>query len=230
MLDALYIHTRELQSIQQQALDEAVNAVREDLVDMAAYIGDRVDAYQGHVQYQVDAVTGAIQELESNENHEMRCAVETQAAAIGHQIEAEHNETRAVILDASNDMRSMIEQVIDQIHTVHERLAQTHLVQHERSREEFRSWVVALMAQQARVIEAQAIAIRAAHKSSAGSSSKKVRKALKKAQEALRRALEVLIQLAEMFEKVRIACTISFLSFVLTLNRKSDFDTECYKT
>lgn len=201
MLDALYIHTRELQSIQQQALDEAVNAVREDLVDMAAYIGDRVDAYQGHVQYQVDAVTGAIQELESNEHHEMRYAVETQAAAIGHQIEAEHNETRAVILDASNDMRSMVEQVIDQIHTVHERLAQAHLVQHERSREEFRSWVVALMAQQARVIEAQAIAIRAAHESSAGPSSKKVRKALKKAQEALRRALEVLIQLAEMFEK-----------------------------
>lgn len=196
------MHIHELRSVQQQSLKEVVHTVREDLVDMAASLGDRVNVSQRESQHQIDAVAEAIQVHETHEHDETRRAIEVQAAAIEDQNQAQHNETRAVVADASNDVRSMIDRVINQIHTVHERLAQDHLVQQERSREEFRSWIIALMAQQARVIEAQTIAIKAAHKRSSSSASKKVRKALKVAQASLKRALEVLIELATRFEKV----------------------------
>lgn len=226
LLDTLYKHTHELQAMQLQTINEAVGVLHEDVVDKVREVGQHVERSQGQIQEDVNQASQVIQEHDSLEHQVTRAVVELQTSALGGQIEAESEDTRALVLDTSNSVRVAIDRVIDQIQTVHERLAQAHVVEQERSREEFRSWIIALLAQQARVIEAQAIAIRAGNESSAKTSSKRLRKALKAAQIALTRALEVLIELAEMFEQVKSLAVIFWC--VLTDYRKLDFNTELF--
>lgn len=156
-----------------------------------------MDENQELVKENVNRASQVIQEHESVEHQATRSVVELQTVALGDQIGAEGEETRTLVLSSNNQMTLAMNRVIDQVQVVSDRV-RAQALEHR----EVRGWVVAIIAQQARVIEAQAMAMKAANESSAKSSSKRLHKAFKKAQEGLQAALEVLITLADMFERV----------------------------
>ncbi|KAF2735528.1 hypothetical protein EJ04DRAFT_563219 [Polyplosphaeria fusca] len=201
ILEAICKHTNNLQSSQLDALDDAVTLVRGDIDDLAADIQRHLDASQ----QAVDMATEIILEQEVTGHNETLERVDSHVNALGEQITEEHMGTRAVVVQASKQIRSVMDRAVDQLHTIHARFAQAHLVQQERSREELREWVVEFMTQQAKLSEANVAAIQAKLDLSARPPSKKARKALKitlqTAQEALRRTYEVLKELVQMFEK-----------------------------
>ena len=154
---------------------------------------------------EISTTTSDIQEQASREHAQTRDLIRSQAAAIEDHFIAEHKETRDTIMNSGADGVVILERITDHILELREELRREHVVEQEKSRDDLKSWISALMVQNSMVLEAHQAAVDAANRANSGRSQPIAKSALERARDALDQDTKILMEVAEIFERVSIS-------------------------